>query len=789
MPLQQQTIVISLLLLSSIGLHAPCVAQVLNSAVNDTNLLGGDPSFEVGMLGWHAHAGPWRSTDLSNKNYKFRNNGGDDTTGLDERTAYTGKQSARVAMRRDARAYLTATSPSPLGKGDYTFSAYARCSIPTRLQLRILDDASGKKQYGQRNFYMAVANSDYRVANDWTRVSLPFKLPAGNQIVPIIDVQGNEGSCWFDDLMLNQGSAPKPFVPPRETVATLNVNGPFPTPMPALFFTEIQDGIVAKLTLSILSKKHHGTYTGTVSMEDPEGNRKKISTLAIQANPQQVTTTTLNITLPHTGIWKIVAALRDQTGKTTEAETVVATMTPHQGPVDNFFGTQEKFTSLIKPMGIGAVRDMHLLHWADVMPHHDKWVDPNPDEINEIRTFVQNGGLYLATLVSENPAKVGYSASHWGKPDYGGIPQWAQDGRDTDPGATDQVMRAIKPEALAAYAAEAARRFPFLAFEVMNEPLHFLQPDDYSTLLKTAYTAIKNVSPTTTVVGMANPPSWFKLPGGKDVGWFGPAPFDWFEQVFEDGGGRYMDAIGIHPYDRNHKNEVPENAYIRGGQSEWARQLQNLAENATPGRKLPIWVTEKGITSPSWRESRKFTSNNINPRVKSVLTQARWIVRTQIDMRSHGVAHFFLWNQLWGTGSTHRFYPFEDSRYTMFDADGLPRPNLIAQKVLIENLSGVRPVAEGEFRKGTRYALFRSDKHLVAVLWAYGKDEAAELNGTTQTIACPTLPGASNQISLFGSTKPYACTGSLKLTPSPIYIRGADTTQAGAWKKALERIK
>jgi hypothetical protein len=787
MSLRRQITVLFLLLLP-ISLFAG-FAQAVGSAVGHTNLLQGDPGFEVGMEGWHVYAGPWRSTDLSNNNYKSRNRVGGNTSGPDQSTAYTGKQSARVAMQPDARAYLTATSPSTLDKGDYTFSAYARCSIPTRLQLRILDDASGKKQYGQRNFYMAVANSDYRVTNDWTRVSLPFKLQAGNQIVPIIDVHGNEGSCWFDDLMLNRGSAPKPFVPPSETVATLNVDGPFPTPMPALLFTENQIGVIARLTLSIHSTNNNTPYTATIWTEDPEGNRKQISTLALQLKPQQITTTALNIELPHTGIWKVVASLRDQAGNTIQAETVVATMTPHQGPVDNFFGTQEKFTPLVKPMGIGAVRDMHLLHWADVMPHHDKWVGPDPEEINGIKTFVQDGGLYLATLVSENPAKVGYAASHWGKPDYGGIPQWAQAGQDSEPGATDQVMRAIKPEALAAYAAEAARRYPFLAFEVMNEPLHHLQPDDYSTLLKTAYTAIKNVSPATTVVGMANPPSWFKLPGGKDVGWFGPAPFDWFEQVFEDGGGRYMDAIGIHPYDRNHKNEVPENAYIPGGQAEWARQLRRLAEKDTPRKKLPIWVTEKGITSPSWRASRKFTSNNINPRVKSVLTQARWIVRTQIDMRSHGVERFFLWNQLWSTGSTHRFYPFEDSRYTMFDADGLPRPNLIAQKVLIENLSEVRPVAEGEFRKGTRYALFRSGKHLVAVLWAYGKNEAAELSGTAQTIVCPTLPGASDQIGLFGNNKPYACTGTLKLTPSPIYIRGADPSQAGAWKQALERVK
>lgn len=775
-------------LLVPIALLLPGLASAASGGVSASNLLNGDPGFEIGMVGWQAYAGPWRSTDLSNSGYQSRDQL-NNPSGADRSVAHDGKQSARVAMQADARAYLTATSPVTLAKGDYTFSAYARCSTPTRLQLRIIDDASSKKEYGQQNFYMAAAQSNHQVSGTWTRISLPYRQQTRNQIVPIIDVMGNKGSCWFDDLMLNSGSVAQPYLPPADTVATLKAEGPFPTPMPGLLFSETSTEVTARLSLSILGMTSSAPYTAAIWTEDPEGRRKSITTLDIQAKPSEIQTTHLSITLPPTGIWKVTAKIRSADGRTTtQAETVVATMTPHRGPVDTFFGTQQKLSPLVEPMGIGAVRDMHLLHWSDVMPGPDKWLSPDPEEIKGIKTFVQNGGLYLATLVSENPAKLGYAASHWGKPDYAGIPKWAQNGKDTAPGALKQVMRDIKPEALAAYAAAAAKHYPFMAFEFMNEPLHYLQPDDYVAMLKTAYTAIKKASPTTTVVGMASPPSWYKLPGGKDVGLLGPAPFDWFEQVFEDKGGRYMDAIGIHPYDRGHKNEVPENGYIPGGQAEWARQLRALAEENTPGKKLPIWVTEKGITSPSWRESRAFTSGNINHRVKSALSQARWIVRSQIDMRAHGVEHFFLWNQLWSTSSTHRFYPFEDNRYTMFDADGLPRPDLIAQKVLIENLSGVQPVAEGEFRPGTRYALFRSNRQLVAVLWAYGKDETAELKGIAQNIACPALPGATRQIDLFGDSKPYSCTGSLSLTPSPLYIRGGDPSQAGVWKTALERL-
>jgi hypothetical protein len=787
MPLRQQITVLSFLLLP-LSLLVPGFAGAASDAEGNTNLLQGDPSFEVGMVGWHAHAGPWRSTDLSNSNYTFRHSTFDNS-GPDSGVAHTGKQSVRIGMRPDARAYLTATSPVTLGQGDYTFSAHARCSVPTRIQLRVLGDASGNNEKARRDFYSADAKITAQVNNAWVRVALPFKMATRNAVAPIIDVQGSQGSCWIDTLMLNSGTSPKPYVPPASFVAALNPDGPFATPMPGLLLTQRPAGTTARFTLVVHSDSHPGPYIATIWTAAPEGQRKQITTLEIQAKSGEAKSTPVSFDLPHTGIWKVIAKVRRTNGETSEAETVIATMTPHQGPIDSFFGTQQKLSPLAAPMGLGAVRDMYLLRWSDVMPQPDKWVSPDPEEIDEIRTFVNNGGLYLATLVAENPAKVGYTAAHWGKPDFGGIPHWAQAGKDAAPSELKKSMRAVKPEALAAYAAEAARRYPFLAFEFLNEPLHYLRPDDYTDLLKTAYTAIKKAAPQATVVGMASPPFWHKLPGGSKTKLSGPKPFDWFEQAFEDGAGRHMDAIGIHPYDRTNKNEVPENSYIAGGQAEWGRQLRSLAESLTPGRQLPVWLTEKGVSSPSWRESRNFKSGDTNHRVRSTLTQTRWIVRSQVDMRSHGVEHFFLWNQLWGTSATHRFYPYEDIRYTMFDADGLPRPDLIAQKVLIENLSGVRPVAEGEFRPGTRYALFRADKHLVAVLWAYGKDESAELAGTTQTIPCPSLPGSARQIGLFGDDKPYACTGTLKLTPSPIYIRGTDPTQADAWLLALKSIK
>lgn len=747
------------------------------------NLLPGDPDFEIGLVGWQAHAGPWRSTDLSNSYYTFRSQAAD-IDPIDRETAFSGKQSVRLPLRPGDRAYLTSTTPVALGRGNWTFSAHARCSRPTSIQLRILDEANSGKP--ARDFYAAAARSTTTVSGNWKRIALQFNLPTPTRVIPIIDALGTTGSCRLDALMLNEGATPQAYARPGKLVAALRTTGPFATPMPGLLLTRRPAGATARLALDLLSDGGAGVHSATVWTEDPEGRRTQVTNLDIETQAGKTLHTEFELNLPHTGIWKVVATIRSPDGHITEAETVLATMTPHQGPLDPFFGTQQKLSPLVIPMGIGAVRDMYLLRWNDVMPGADKWVDPAPEEIKEIRAFVESGGLYLATLVAENPSKTGYSAMNWGKPDFGGIPQWAQAGKDTAPGELKISMRAIKPDALAAYASEAARRYPFLGFEVMNEPIHYLPADDYANILKTTYGAIKKVAPEAIVVGMGSPPPWFHLPGGAKSGLFGPKPFHWFEQVLEEGAGYYMDAIGIHPYDRGHKQEVPENAYIEGGQAEWAHELRSLAEQTTSGKKLPIWVTEKGSSSPSWRESRQFMSNRTNHRVRSSLTQARWIVRSQIDMRAHGVEHFFLWNQLWGNSATHRFFPFEDIRYTLFDADGLPRPALIAQKVLIENLSGVQPVTQGDIGKGARYALFRSNDHLVAVLWTYGKDQVQEERGVSRTITCPQLTGATEVIGLFGDAAPYTCVAPLVLTPSPIYIRGDDPNQLNSWRAVLQ---
>lgn len=778
--------VFSALLLSfSIGLSGAAASGRTEAA--DVNLLHGDPDFEIGLVGWHAHAGPWRSTDLSNSHFKSRSVAAD-VDPIDSPVAFSGKRSVRLAPNPDDRAYVTSTAPVTLGRGTWTFSAHARCSRPTSIQLRILDEAGDGKP-GARDFYAAAAKTVSSVSGDWKQIALKFDLSAPGRLVPIIDVLGTTGDCWLDALMLNQGGSPQAYARPGKPVAALRMVGPFATPMPGLLLTQRPAGATARLTLDLLSDGAPGTHSATVWTEDPEGRRRQVTTLELETKAREVRHADFELNLPHTGIWKVVATIRSPSGEITEAETVVATMTPHQGPPDTFFGTQQKLSPLVGPMGFGAVRDMHLLRWNDVMPASDKWVAPDPEEIDQIRTFVEKGGLYLATLVAENPSKTGYAAAHWGKPDYGGVPAWAQSGEDAAPGELKKAMRAVQPDALAAYAEEAARRYPFLAFEVMNEPIHYLRPDNYAAMLATVYRAIKHVAPAATVVGMGSPPPWFHLPGGAKTRVFGPQPFHWYDEVLEAGGGRHMDAIGIHPYDRGHKNEVPENAYIPGGQADWARQLRQLAERATPGKPLPVWVTEKGSSSPSWRESRRFKSGGNNHRLNSSLAQARWIVRSQIDMRAHGVRHFFLWNQLWSSSATHRFFPFEDIRYTLFDSDGLPRPALIAQKVLIENLSGVEPVAQGEFRKGARYALFRSNNRLVAALWAYGSDQAQEERAISRAIACPQLAGASERISLFGDTSPYMCDGKLALTASPIYIRGNDPALADVWKRALEALK
>jgi hypothetical protein len=126
------------------------------------------------------------------------------------------------------------------------------------------------------------------------------------------------------------------------------------------------------------------------------------------------------------------------------------------------------------------------------------------------------------------------------------------------------------------------------------------RPGYYTSMLQTAYAAIKAARPDVTVVG------------GAAV----PAPIPWFQALFADGAQDSMDVIAVHPY-----RAIPE-----GVENNMA-QLQALSASYNHGNGAkPIWATECGA------------DDYINPGRQDM---ARYLVRLMTLMLSAGVQRMY----------------------------------------------------------------------------------------------------------------------------------------------------
>ncbi|MGJ6124679.1 beta-galactosidase [Mycolicibacterium sp. Y3] len=127
------------------------------------------------------------------------------------------------------------------------------------------------------------------------------------------------------------------------------------------------------------------------------------------------------------------------------------------------------------------------------------------------------------------------------------------------------------------------------AYEVWNEPNWFAgwspKPDAtaYTALLKAAYTAIKSVDPTATVLGGV-------LGAGVTIGSLTENPVTFLKQMYAAGAAGYFDALAFHPYA---DSLFSAGASVANSPLQELEALRKLMNSNGDALKL-IWATEYG---------------------------------------------------------------------------------------------------------------------------------------------------------------------------------------------------
>lgn len=161
-------------------------------------------------------------------------------------------------------------------------------------------------------------------------------------------------------------------------------------------------------------------------------------------------------------------------------------------------------------------------------------------------------------------------------------------------------------EAFGKYCAYVANEFKGKVkyFEIWNEPNHkgFNAGDasatDYVALMKTAYNAVKSVNSEAYLMGISE----------------GERAESYVRDVLEAGGGKYMDAVSIHPY-ACWMDNIAEETYMLDTEVTAVKKAITDA-----GLDLPIWITEVGYRS----STGTYTSEQ----------KAAYNVRTAVEFKS-----------------------------------------------------------------------------------------------------------------------------------------------------------
>jgi polysaccharide biosynthesis protein PslG len=293
--------------------------------------------------------------------------------------------------------------------------------------------------------------------------------------------------------------------------------------------------------------------------------------------------------------------------------------------------------------------------------------------------------------------------------------------------------------AYARFAAAVARHYPGADIDVYNE-FDFRNntsrcgrgPDCYLPLLAAAATAVRAAHTGAAVVA----PS---ITGnGIDT--------DWLDPFLTHGGGRLVDALGLHPYTQP---AAPDGL---------AAELDRLRAEARArtGRALPIWFTEVGwSTVPGWVTER---------------AQAEDLMRTMAVALDHGVDRVY-----WYDAVDDARLPLDlESNFGLFALPSSFAPNALkpkaaagAEAAATRWLTGCAPDgADAGLPAGVTSYRFRCGSEERRVAWNDGPARAVVAGPWRATTAT-------------GSDLRDLAASPLVLTASPVLLRGPVQVRAG----------
>lgn len=355
---------------------------------------------------------------------------------------------------------------------------------------------------------------------------------------------------------------------------------------------------------------------------------------------------------------------------------------------------------LIRCMGAAWIRDE--IYWSNVEREKGKFEFPEYYD-----TYIKAAGnLGIRPLIIFN-----YANRYYDK----GLAPHTEEGR----------------KAFAQYCIELMKRYGQICrhWEIWNEPnIGFWQPkpnpDDYTNLLKIVYEVVKSVDPRATIVGVCT--------AGTDL--------SFIEEVLKRGGGKFMDAISVHPYRYPRSPEA----------SDFVGEMKRLKEllDKYGAERLKVWLTEFGYPTHITGGTPQWLS-------------AIYIVRTfLLALTLPFIERLFVYDfQDDGEDPTYNEFNFGLIRF-----DSSPKVGYAAFNTMARMLHQKRFVRQVEIGEGAVCLVFAGNGSEVRAMWAIDGERKATVEALPAKVTIIDLMGNSQIVRTIKGQL------SLTLTSEPIFV-------------------